>query len=604
MSNNYTYNPNATYYPGTTTLVTHNFEERQFTAEFDDALVDQLPWKNPRYDGCKTTAQQINAVTPGDITYQNLPTLTNQSTALFIANSVIGGTEDEQFATLKNHSYVGINKILIIDHDTETLQILDKTTEPFEEFNRFITNNLPTGKRAFVKIIDESIPTNLKGSYRVKMNKGYLLKSFSFKEGGEFSGSAAHESNVLTQNNSMYLYTRGFFKDNIINTGSISSDDLVTITTQSNQLRFRYGVNEMFESNASTNGNFGAKFHPKFLGPSFASSSIFQNKFTQQYHTGSFGFIVDNPKTDDNTLLNSQVFLSTAFATASKFIGIDTLGFLASNNADTSLSTQEKTEVHITFFEGTKDFSKGVSASVSAHDERSIGTFEVDQNRAGLMIEQGGSCNGGLPTNHEIVFKGRNDNRFLPIQHTFLDDIQNAHLQSTASSGVDGCITFNAAIGNGNRIQPGVNVDRVDNAEIFIQGGALGQVGFQGAQSASFEDSFNAVTIRGVDTGGVNDFVTNSSIMTSDNFYSGSFSYELSFLDKDHTLIMDIDKDAELFDGIGDQGLVILADDTHPSVSFNIEFYLAQAGIIAQGLQNPGGSQQNISNNINPTYDK
>ena len=571
--------------------------DRLFTAEFDDALVDQLPWKNPRYDGCKTTAQQINAVTPGDITYQNLPTLTNQSTALFIANSVIGGTEDEQFATLKNHSYVGINKILIIDHDTETLQILDKTTEPFVEFNRFITNNLPTGKRAFVKIIDESISTNLKGSYRVKMNKGYLLKSFSFKEGGEFSGSAAHESNVLTQNNSMYLYTRGFFKDNVINTGSISSEDLITITTQSNQLRFRYGVNEMFASNINSGGTFGSKFHPKFLGPSFASSSIFQNKFTQQYHTGSFGFIVDNPTTDDNTLLNSQVFLSTAFATASKFIGIDTLGFLASNNADTSLSAQEKTEIHVTFFEGTKDFSKGVSASVSAHDERSIGTFEVDQNRAGLMIEQGGSCNGGLPTNHEIVFKGRNDNRFLPIQHTYKDFIQNAHLQSTASSGVDGCITFNTAIGSGNRIQPGVNIDRVENAEIFIQGGALGQIGFQDAQSASFENAAgNTITQR--------TFTSNDSNMTSDNFYSGSFSYELSFLDKDHTLIMDIDKDAELFDGIGDQGLVILADDTHPSISFNLEYYLAQAGIIAQGLQNPGGSQQNTSNNINPTYDK
>lgn len=597
MSNNYTYNPNATYYPGTTTLVTHSFEERQFTAEFDDALVDQLPWKNPRYDGCKTTAQQINAVTPGDITYQNLPTLTNQSTALFIANSVIGGTEDEQFATLKNHSYVGINKILIIDHDTETLQILDKTTEPFEEFNRFITNNLPTGKRAFVKIIDESIPTNLKGSYRVKMNKGYLLKSFSFKEGGEFSGSAAHEPNVLTQNNSMYLYTNGIFKDNFIHTGSLSADELITSTSQSNQLRFRYGVNEMYESKANSGGTFGARFHPKYLGPSFASSSIFQNKFTQQYHTGSFGFITDNPITNDATLNNGEVFLTTAFATASKFIGVDTLGFLASNNADTSLSTQEKTEVHVTFFEGTKDFSKGVSASVSAHDERSIGTFEVDQNRAGLMIEQGGSCNGGLPTNHEIVFKGRNDNRFLPIQHTHIDAIQNAHFETTASSGVGGCVTFNTAVGSGNRIQPGVNIDRIENAEIFVQGGALGQIGFEGAASASSENLLgNTITQTA--------FSSNIDNMTSDNFYSGSFSYELSFLDKDHTLIMDIDKDAELFDGIGDQGLVILADDTHPSVSFNIEFYLAQAGIIAQGLQNPGGSQQNTSNNVNPTYDK
>jgi hypothetical protein len=52
------YNPNFTSpgsttpnYPGTNTPVTHSFGERQLTAEFDDALVDQKVWKNARYDG-------------------------------------------------------------------------------------------------------------------------------------------------------------------------------------------------------------------------------------------------------------------------------------------------------------------------------------------------------------------------------------------------------------------------------------------------------------------------------------------------------------------------------------------------------------------------
>ena len=52
--------------------------------------------------------------------------------------------------------------------------------------------------------------------------------------------------------------------------------------------------------------------------------------------------------------------------------------------------------------------------------------------------------------------------------------------------------------------------------------------------------------------------------MFLDNYYSGSLNYQVSFLDRDHTLIMDIDKNAELFDGIGDKGIVIYPSFTHP----------------------------------------
>ena len=34
--------------------------DRLFSAEFDDALVDQIAWKNLRYDGCKITSKKIN----------------------------------------------------------------------------------------------------------------------------------------------------------------------------------------------------------------------------------------------------------------------------------------------------------------------------------------------------------------------------------------------------------------------------------------------------------------------------------------------------------------------------------------------------------------
>ena len=539
-------------YPGTNNPVTHSFDDRQLTAEFDDALVDQKAWKNSRYDGSKLTAAKLNQFTSGDSSYQNEPVLTNQTTALYIANTVIGGTEDPQFATIKNHSYVGISKIVLVNSEDNSVQVIDKTTEPFTEFHRFITNDFPTGNKAFIKIIDESIQTNLKGHHRVKMNKGFLLKSFDFNFAGEFSGSS--QTDALTENNSIYLYKSGSFEDDFLVTGSLNSS--ATAVAQTNTLRFRYGVIEMFHGNeAGTTGH--RTLEQDRIGPLFISSSIIENQFTSQYYSGSFGLIKhQNGDSDDDAVLLG----GSSLGSASRFLGLDTLNFLTNNIADSTLTQQEKTEVHITFFEGTKDFAPGT------HDERSIGTFEVDQNIGNLQIEAGDQCNDGLPTNHELVFKGRDDSRFLPTLDVFTDTISNSHIQSTASNGEGGCnptYFFSAVAGLGDIIYPGTSTDQI-NIDCYMQGGALGVVGFNGAQSASADTYGQSL----------------SGSMTADNIYSGSFSYEMSFLDKDHTLILDLDKDAELFDGIGDQGLVLIPQDADSQVAFNVEYYLAQAGII------------------------
>ena len=58
-------NTNQTNYPGTSTPVTHSYDERLTKiAEFDDALLDQATWRNSRYDGSKMTSKEINKFTP------------------------------------------------------------------------------------------------------------------------------------------------------------------------------------------------------------------------------------------------------------------------------------------------------------------------------------------------------------------------------------------------------------------------------------------------------------------------------------------------------------------------------------------------------------
>ena len=630
------------YYPGTSNPVSHSFSDAAFGAEFDDALLDQASWKNSRYEGARLKALKINKFTStdpqidtlntassdylgqyvtasngesvygGDDSYQNLPVITNRTTALYIANTVIGGTEDSQFATIKKHSYVGINKILLIRPEDESVQIIDKQIEPYEEFHRFITTDFPAGSKAKAKIIDESIATNLQPNYRVRMNKGYLLKSFDFQHGGEYSGSVEHKHHCLVENNSMYLYRQGNIQRHI-ETGSVIAG--APELTMPNVLKFRYGTIEMHNvaSNSGSHRLFAVETDPDGnevyscdrIGPSFASSSIILNKFTEQFYSGSEGVIkhnsfglpvVSNPgATFETPVKIPNVLDATSFATASRFIGIDSLDFLRHHNFSAS-TEQEKTELHITFFEGTKDFAPGF------HDERSIGTFEIDPNRS---VERGDHCNSGLLKDHEINLKGHEDGRFIPTTSTFNDDMNSAFAMWTGSGGTgettgdsyynsnpNGTLT-NEAINNqygcvypgqyhiwtapsANQLPHGIGRHLITDMNVYVQGGALGEIGVEGEQSGSTSTYAE----------------TQIAYMEEDNYYSGSFSYDISFLDKDHTLIMDIDKEAELFDGIGEKGLVIIPEHTIPEVSFNVEYYLQKAGII--------DSTTNVTQNVSP----
>ena len=119
--------------------------------------------------------------------------------------------------------------------------------------------------------------------------------------------------------------------------------------------------------------------------------------------------------------------------------------------------------------------------------------------------------------------------------------------------------------------------DRYENIQCYVQGGALGEIGYNTVQSGNAGGTYGNSLIED---------------MTSDNFYSGSFRYDFSFLDKDHTVILNLDKESELFDGTGNKGLVIIPEHTITKIRFNIDYYLFKAGII--------DSIPNVTTNISP----
>ena len=187
-------------------------------------------------------------------------------------------------------------------------------------------------------------------------------------------------------------------------------------------------------------------------------------------------------------------------------------------NADT-------TELHLTLFQGTKDFS-------GRNDELSISTFEVDKNLDPDYLSFEGNIG---PVTKTIgprlrYLKLKNQPRFKPT-------LEPASFTRQTIDSTTGTVT-NTTIKQGK--------DRI----IF--------------------DTIETHQFRAE--------ICENHPANSQNF-SGSFSYELSFLDKDHTLIADVDIVPELFDGIGGGGVALIPEHTHEMVKLNLEYYLFKVGL-------------------------
>tara|TARA_R110002167_G_scaffold278638_1_gene484467 strand:+ start:1186 stop:1824 length:639 start_codon:yes stop_codon:yes gene_type:complete len=76
---------------------------------------------------------------------------------------------------------------------------------------------------------------------------------------------------------------------------------------------------------------------------------------------------------------------------------------------------------------------------------------------------------------------------------------------------------------------------------------------------------------------GSNGLVTATRTVSASYFYPYS-SHQLSILRKNPTLIIDLDSENELPEGIGKKGFVLIPEHTHPSIKANLDFWLEKAG--------------------------
>ena len=170
---------------------------QSFNVEFDDSLLDLAGWKNPRYNGSKLTGKEINKFTSGDTSYGLNPVIENKVVALYIGNTLIGDKENEAYTEIANHSYATIDRILIINLNDDSVQIVDRQNYDPIAFKRHVDRDLFEGSGVHVKLLDFSVKNSLKPRHAVKFNRGSLQKVYSYTanidgfEDGVFGGFGA-----------------------------------------------------------------------------------------------------------------------------------------------------------------------------------------------------------------------------------------------------------------------------------------------------------------------------------------------------------------------------------------------------------------------------
>ena len=206
---------------------------KSYSVEFNDSLLDLDGWKNPRYEGSKLTGLQINnfiydfdsvslkrnrqITNPLDILYAYgpKPVIENKSVALFVGNNIQEGDldVDNPLVEIKNHSYLNIDKILIINPSNKNIldsieEVITRESMDEHSFNQLIMDNFPEGSKAKVRLLDRDKSHNLSNSHYVKFNKGLLMKVYNYNadtsvgwDDGVFGGfGTRHNQGSLTNN--------------------------------------------------------------------------------------------------------------------------------------------------------------------------------------------------------------------------------------------------------------------------------------------------------------------------------------------------------------------------------------------------------------------
>ena len=96
---------------------------------------------------------------------------------------------------------------------------------------------------------------------------------------------------------------------------------------------------------------------------------------------------------------------------------------------------------------------------------------------------------------------------------------------------------------------------------------------------------------------------------TDERRFSGSYfypfsSHQLGVLRIEPTVIINLNKESEMYDGLGERGFVVVPEQTHQKVKDNLNYYLEKAGLILKTTRTKRGNRPHQARAVRRNIDR
>lgn len=186
---------------------------RDYNVEFDDALMAQEGWRNPRDKGCKVSGlfqnkfsepgtdypygppihQHLHHTAPfsqsweGDVINDQNPVVESHTTTIFYGDTIAGYKEDRRYPNVgPGFSYVFITKAYTFNPHTNDFFITEMLDPEDEVFERVVKQDLRYGDKFSLRLISEGVEHDLQDEYMVHWNKGLFSLIATYESCSEF----------------------------------------------------------------------------------------------------------------------------------------------------------------------------------------------------------------------------------------------------------------------------------------------------------------------------------------------------------------------------------------------------------------------------------
>ena len=181
---------------------------RDYSVEFDDALLSTKGWSNPRLDGCEITGLFQNRFSErgtdrqyGGIKSENIqhlvnitrswegdsgnldanPTVQTFTNTIFFGATLVGHKEDRRFPNVgPDFCYIFLNKAYTFDPHNNSFFISELLGPDDDVFERILKQDMSYASKFTFRLLDEGTEHDLQDEYNVHFNAGLFAELASY----------------------------------------------------------------------------------------------------------------------------------------------------------------------------------------------------------------------------------------------------------------------------------------------------------------------------------------------------------------------------------------------------------------------------------------